>query len=72
MDGSLDPGSDGFGIGPKRIPYCETCFPQNGSNYTYAIRFPILRTREPIKEKSSEFVWDGQVLGNRGPRLLTE
>lgn len=40
-DGSLDPGSDGFGIGPKRVPYCENCDPPDGFNHKYACRVPI-------------------------------
>src|SRR3989338_7824503 len=42
-DGSLDPGWDGFGIGPRRVPYCEKCFPPDGFNHRFAVRFPILR-----------------------------
>ena len=45
-DGSLDPGSDGFGIGPKRVPYCEKCDPPDGFKYTYACRVPIKRANE--------------------------
>ncbi len=40
-DGSLDPGHDGFGIGPRRVPYCEECDPPDGCNYTYACRVLI-------------------------------
>ncbi len=40
-DGSLDPGSDGFGIGPKQVPYCEECDPPDGFNHTYADRVRI-------------------------------
>ncbi|MBI2023448.1 hypothetical protein HYT01_02715 [Candidatus Giovannonibacteria bacterium] len=43
-NGSLDPGSDGFGIGPERVPYCENCDPPDGCNYTYSRRVPIKRT----------------------------
>ena len=32
-NGSLDPGDDGFGIGPRKVPYCERCFPPDGFNY---------------------------------------
>ncbi len=42
-DGSLDPGHDGFGIGPRRVPYCENCDPPDGFEYTYARRVPIKR-----------------------------
>lgn len=42
-DGSLDPGSDGFGIGPKQVPYCENCDPPDGFNYSYSRRMPIKR-----------------------------
>ncbi len=47
-DGSLDPGSDGFGIGPKRVPYCENCDPPDGCNHTYARRVSI--KRDPIEK----------------------
>ncbi|MDP2676586.1 MAG: hypothetical protein Q8O83_02800 [bacterium] len=42
-DGSLNPGFDGHGIGPTRVPYCEKCDPPDGSKYTYAERVPILK-----------------------------
>lgn len=42
-DGSLDSGPDGFGIGPKRVPYCERCDPPDGLNHTYACRILILK-----------------------------
>jgi len=42
-DGSLDPGGDGFGIGPKKVPYCENCDPPDGFKFTYARRLPIKR-----------------------------
>ncbi|MCK5059555.1 MAG: hypothetical protein KAR00_00185 [Candidatus Pacebacteria bacterium] len=42
-DGSLDPGPDGFGIGKKRVPYCEKCDPPDGFNFSYARRIPILK-----------------------------
>lgn len=42
-DGTLDPRSDGFGIGPTRVPYCENCDPPDGFNHTYARRIPITR-----------------------------
>lgn len=41
-EGALDPGDDGCGIGPIRVPYCEKCDPPDGFNYTYAIRVGIL------------------------------
>lgn len=41
-EGALDLGSDGCGIGPVRVPYCEQCDPPDGFNYTYAIRVGIL------------------------------
>ena len=63
-DGSLDPGPDGFGIGPERVPYCEKCFPPNGLKYTYAVRFPIARKSDP-KRNEQKLIW-----GN--PKLLTE
>lgn len=47
-DDSLDPGSDGFGIGPKRVPYCEKCGPPDGFNHTYTRRVPI--KRDPTKK----------------------
>lgn len=62
-DGTLDPGSDGFGIGPKRVPYCEKCFPPNGFNYTYAFRFPITRDENKKQKEQELFTW-----GN--PKLL--
>ena len=37
-NGVIDAGSDGFGIGPVRVPYCENCDPPDGFNYTYAQR----------------------------------
>lgn len=40
-DGSLDPGTDGFGIGPKKVPYCEKCDPPDGFKFTYARRVAI-------------------------------
>lgn len=60
QDGSLDPGNDGFGIGPKKVPYCERCFPPDGFNHTYAIRFPILRQRSENLDENYKFTW-----GNR-------
>lgn len=45
-DGSLDPGYDGFGIGPKRVPYCENCDSPDGFKHTYARRLPI--KQDPI------------------------
>lgn len=51
-DGSLDPGDDGFGIGPIAVPYCERCFPPDGFNHSYAVRFPILRER---KENNKDY-----------------
>lgn len=52
-DGSLDPGSDGFGIGPERVPYCEKCDPPDGFNHTYARRVPIKRdlTEKPKQQE---------------------
>lgn len=42
-DGCLDPGLDGFGIGPRRVPYCESCNPPDGFHHTYARRVAIKR-----------------------------
>src|SRR3989344_2026216 len=56
-DGSLDPGSDGFGIGPKKVPYCENCDPPDGFNYTYACRVPIKRDPS-AKPKTQELTRD--------------
>ena len=47
-DGSLDPGPDGSGIGPKRLPYCENCNPPHGFNHPYTQRLPI--KRQPTEE----------------------
>ncbi|MEK7089526.1 MAG: hypothetical protein AAB920_01780 [Patescibacteria group bacterium] len=44
----LDPGEDGFGIGPIDVPYCENCDPPDGFNYTYAIRVGILPAKQGI------------------------
>ncbi len=63
-DGSLDPGSDGFGIGPKRVPYCERCFPPDGFKDHYAFRFPILRERK-IGSAQSYMVWGNQSFTDR-------
>jgi len=41
--GALDPGHDGFGIGPIGVPYCERCDPPDGFNYTYAIRVGVIK-----------------------------
>ncbi len=57
-NGTLDPGYDGFGIGPKQVPYCEDCFPPNGFNFAYPVRFPILRER--CSDQDYQFTW-----GNR-------
>lgn len=54
-NGTLDLGHDGFGIGPKSVPYCERCFPPDGHNYTYAVRFPILRAVQ--REPGFAFTW---------------
>lgn len=42
-DGSLDPGHDGFGLGPICVPYCEKCNPPDSFNHAHARRIPILR-----------------------------
>ena len=42
-NGTLDPGYDGFGIGPIKVPYCEKCDPPTGFRHSYAVRVPILR-----------------------------
>lgn len=47
-DGSLDPGPDGFGIGPEQVPYCENCDPPDGHNHKYARRVPIKRDTERV------------------------
>jgi|SRR3989344_5790187 len=69
-DGSLDPGSDGFGIGPKSVPYCERCFPPDGFNYTYAVRFPILRERREGQHQNYKFVWGNREFRIGDQRLL--
>lgn len=56
-DGSLDPGSDGFGIGLERVPYCENCNPPDGFNYTYARRMPIKRDHAK-KQKDQKLTRD--------------
>ena len=70
-DGTLDPGSDGFGIGPKRVPYCERCFPPDGFKHTYAIRFPILRERK-TEHRDYGLSWGNRELTNGDQRLLLE
>ena len=50
-DGELDPGSDGFGIGPLPVPYCENCDPPDGFNYAYAIRVGIIPKDEKVVHK---------------------
>lgn len=45
--GSLDPGFDGFGLGPREVPYCEKCDPPDGFNHTYAVRVGIITERRP-------------------------
>ncbi len=67
-DGSLDPGLDGFGIGPKEVPYCEGCFPPDGFKYAYAVRFPILRERR--SRPNFEFVWGNKGTISKNQRLL--
>jgi hypothetical protein len=69
-DGSLHPGLDGFGIGKKSVPYCEKCFPPNGPNYTYAIRFPILREGKSDGEKNNDFIWGNRELKIGDRKLL--
>ncbi len=69
-DCSLDPGSDGFGIGPKRVPYCERCFPPNGFDYTYAVRFPVLRERRESQDQSYKFIWGNREFAVGNQRLL--
>lgn len=39
---SLNPGHDGFGLGPKKVPYCENCDPPDGFDYTYTRRVGII------------------------------
>ena len=46
-DGSLDPGIDGFGIGPQQVPYCEKCDPPDGFNHAYARRILIKHDPQP-------------------------
>lgn len=55
--GSLDPGQDGFGIGPQKVPYCERCFSPDGFNHTYAVRFPILRKRVSEGQRCRILTW---------------
>lgn len=62
-DGSLDSGSDGFGMGPKKVPYCEKCFPPDGFNHTYAFRFPIIKERPP--QQSYKFTWGRESVSSR-------
>lgn len=57
-DGSLEPGGDGFGIGPHRVPYCEKCDPPDGFNYTYARRLGIKRPQNEKPPKKEELTWD--------------
>lgn len=68
-DGSFDPGEDGFGIGPKAVPYCEKCFPPDGFKYTYAVRFPILRERKENPKKLS-YVWGNREAITGSQRLI--
>lgn len=68
-DHSLDPGGDGFGIGPHPVPYCERCFPPDGFRHTYAVRFPILRERKE-RQKDYRFVWGKRALTAGDQRLL--
>ena len=69
-DGSLDGRPDGFGIGPKPVPYCERCFPPDGFKHTYAVRFPILRERKADKDGAYKFSWGNRELGAGDQRLL--
>lgn len=71
-DDSLDPGSDGFGIGPIKVPYCERCFPPDGFNHTYAVRFPILRERRTDLDHNYEFSWGNRELKIGDQKLLLE
>ena len=70
-DQSLDPGIDGFGIGPKKVPYCEICFPPDGYNHTYAVRFPMLRERKK-DQQDYQFFWGNRELTAENQRLLLE
>ncbi len=63
-NGSLDPGEDGFGIGPKKVPYCEKCFPPDGHNYSYAVRFPILK-EERKRPEGYVFYWGNMQTNTR-------
>lgn len=69
-DGSLDPGSDGFGIGPRRVPYCERCFPPDGFNHTFAVRFPIVKDSEG-KRSGQKLTWGNRELYPSSQALLT-
>jgi hypothetical protein len=69
-DGSLDSGNDGFGIEPKRVPYCERCFPPDGFDYTYAVRFPILRNDSVRKDSNYKFIWGIKELKHKNQTLL--
>ncbi len=68
-DGSLDPDPDGFGIGPKKVPYCERCFPPDGFNYTYAVRFPVLKERS-TQQKDYVFTWGDREITSGDQTLL--
>ncbi len=67
---TLDPGPDGFGIGPKRVPYCERCFPPDGFKNAYAVRFPILRERKTGEDENYEFSWGNREISRGKQRLL--
>ncbi|MGD9276006.1 MAG: hypothetical protein PVJ67_02440 [Candidatus Pacearchaeota archaeon] len=69
-NGTLDPGEDGFGIGPRRVPYCERCFPPDGFKHTYAYRFPILRERK--NNYNCEFTWGNKEITQGNKKILLE
>lgn len=67
-NGDLEPGRDGFGIGPKSVPYCEKCDPPDGFKHTYARRVPIKHVpEEEAKPKKKPSLDDLFWLTGRGP-----
>ena len=71
-EGGLDPGYDGFGIGPKSVPYCERCFPPDGFNHTYAVRFPILKERKADERGAYILAWGNREIGSGDQTLRLE
>lgn len=50
IDGNLDPGPTGFGLGPRKVPYCENCDPPDGVKHTYAVRLGIVMASKRSKQ----------------------